>query len=91
MALLAEMVGEMKRLECIGGPYDGELLEVSAGAEGLRVSLEDPGRGRHLTGHEQQEIPPAVPALRVGLYQVGTFHRWGRDVSVRVLHWRGEQ
>lgn len=78
----------MKRLECVGGPKDGEFLELDDLAEGAQVHLK---KAPHLAYVEESVLGgTGTPLMRVGLYQVGHFQRWGRTASVRVLHWRGE-
>lgn len=77
------------RLECHGGPMDGDWLSMEEGQHDVIVRMgPDMVSDRVMTG--QLELDPARPESRTGRYRVQGYKPWGSERYQQVLRWEGE-
>lgn len=83
------MLGKKKpaprRLECHGGPKDGDWMDVNPGVERIYFCMDLPAQ---MVRVEQRDIARGM-YVRIGIYQVFGF-RFKTDRGP-VLKWMGEQ
>ena len=78
-------------LECIGGPKDGDHMEIFSGRE-VHFYIPSPLSVLDLAGGDYE---PVAPAFRVGIYEISLYgrgHGKGKPVDwFHALKWAGER